>query len=624
MNFLHRAISSDLGRHRYHIRTLYDGVSSMRCPRDRGLDHAVARESHLKPLLNLKNIIISEPSKSIPFSLITQSKQTLDFPFRPIEFIRKYPSVFQEFHPGSLNIQPHIKLTPEVISLSSEEDLFYQSVDYKQEVAGRLLKLLMISRVNKVPLFLLERLKWELGLPRDYENVVIPEFPDYFRVVGGKELELVCWSDEFAVSEMEKKGAKDGNIQFSLQYSKDFEMDKKYKKWVDEWQKLQYMSPYQNAMHLGAKTDESDKWAVAVLHEVLSLFVGKKAERESLLYLGEYLGLRSRFKLAFLQHPGIFYVSTKIGTHTVVLKEAYKRGMLIERHALMNMRSKYIQLMNVVKVEEKSKSKHKKSRVDVKKDEEEEAEDGESGEEKDVEMSDDDESDDSEEEEEEEEDEEEEGEGENAKREKFERHRANFEERNSERSTGRRSIGRSTKDNEYTSSTRSPRRNNSRDDPNEYGSSTRFSKRTNVHGDPNEYASSNRFPKRTYARGGPNVYSNSKSFSRTNNRGDPNEYSNTESFSRRANNRGDPNEDASSTRFSRRTNTRGDSNEHGSSMRFSRRTNTRGDSNEYSSSTRFSKRTNVRDDPNVPRRSPQKFDDVSGNRPRSRTERTRT
>ncbi|KAG6436008.1 hypothetical protein SASPL_100889 [Salvia splendens] len=67
---------------------------------------------------------------------------------------------------------------------------------------------------------------------------------------------------------------------------------------------------------------------------------------ENLLHLAEYLGLRPSFKRAFLQHPGIFYVSSKIGMHTVVNS---KRGMLIEWHPLMGIRWKYIQLMNVVK-----------------------------------------------------------------------------------------------------------------------------------------------------------------------------------------------------------------------------------------------------------------------------------
>ncbi|KAL6515612.1 hypothetical protein OROHE_018646 [Orobanche hederae] len=452
MNFLRYSHSSHIRRchhhHHHQARTLYDAVSTLKCPRDRGLDHAVERERHLKPLLNLKNIIISEPSKSIPLTLISQSKEALGIPFRPIEFIRKYPSIFQEFHPGSLNIQPHIKLTPEIISLNSEEKLLYQSVNYKQEIARRLLKLLMISKINKIPIFLLEKLKWELGLPQDYEKDIIPEFPDYFRVINGdnfgkngKILELVCWTEEFAVSEMENKGAKDRKTQFLLQYSKEFEMDKKYKKWVDDWQKLPYISPYENATNLGAKSDESDKWAVSVLHELLNLFVGRKAERDILLYLGEYFGLRSRFKLAFLQHPGIFYVSSKIGTHTVVLKEAYKRGMLIERHPLMDMRFKYVQLMNMVKDEEKSKSAEKRNgNNDKKGSERKEPEGCEEDSDERYDSSDEDEDDDCDE-----------GfEGENvSKKGRFERKGEDFEEKSSRRNVTRGTNGRSDDEDNY-------------------------------------------------------------------------------------------------------------------------------------------------------------------------------
>lgn len=256
-------------------------------------------------------------------------------------------------------------------------------------MADRLLKLLMIRRVNKIPLSIIDGLRWELGLPQDYLNTIVPEFPDYFKVkneANERVLELVCWSSELAVSALEKGSPPN---EFSLKHSSGFEMDKKYKKWVDEWQKLPYISPYENALHLAPKSDESDKWAVGILHEILNLFVGSKAEREIVLDLGEWLGLRSRIKRALLQHPGIFYVSSKIRTHTVVLKEAYSRGMLIERPPLMDMRFKYIQLMNTVNEDKKFKSVDKKTGHDLKGHKGEEAlENGGSGEVEDGEMHD--------------------------------------------------------------------------------------------------------------------------------------------------------------------------------------------------------------------------------------------
>ncbi|MED6120789.1 hypothetical protein PIB30_024359 [Stylosanthes scabra] len=339
-----------------HLRTLFEG--SFKAVRDRGLDHAVEREKHLKPLHSLKDFIKREPSKSLPISTIIQNRESLQLPFRPIEFTRKYPSLFQEFLPVSTALNaPHIRLTPQALSIDSDEQLLYQSHAYKEQLANRLLKLLMISRIHKIPLSILEHLRWDLGLPHDYLHSLIPEFPDYFRVVQEKSrgfrnhddrvLELVCWSNELAVSVMEKKNMKKGNgFEFQVQFSTGFEMDKSYKRWLSQWQKLPYVSPYENATHLSASSDESDRWVVGLLHEILHVLVPKRTEKDNLLILGEWLGLRSRFKRALLQHPGIFYLSSKIGTQTVVLREGYKRGSLAERHPFMDLRTQYIHLMN--------------------------------------------------------------------------------------------------------------------------------------------------------------------------------------------------------------------------------------------------------------------------------------
>ncbi|EXB57378.1 hypothetical protein L484_016431 [Morus notabilis] len=345
-----------------HRRTFVD-AAAFKCVRDRGLDHAVEREKNLLPLINTKNLIKLEPSKSLPISIIADNRASLKIPTRPIEFIRRYPSVFREFFPAGAAFQPHIKLTDEALDLDSEEQIMFQSESYKKDVADRVLKLLMLCRGNKLPLNVIENLKWDLGLPPDYERSLIPEFPDYFRIVGREEtrvLELVCWIDELGTSIMEKKAmggvsdyAKGMPIAFPMHFSKGFEMDKKLKKWVSYWQKLPYVSPYENADYLSPKSDESDKWAVAVLHELLHILVPKKTEKENVLCLGEHLGIRSRFKRASLNHPGIFYLSSKIGTYTLVLKEGYKRGLLIENHPLTSMRSKYIHLMNTVKEDSK-------------------------------------------------------------------------------------------------------------------------------------------------------------------------------------------------------------------------------------------------------------------------------
>lgn len=112
-----------------------------------------------------------------------------------------------------------------------EEQLVYQSENHKQEVADRLLKLLMIGKINKIPLHIVDKLKWDLGLPQDYAKSIVPEFPDYFQVNKSNDLlflELVCWSSELAVSVMEKKAMSGGigyrkgmPIEFPVQYSRE-------------------------------------------------------------------------------------------------------------------------------------------------------------------------------------------------------------------------------------------------------------------------------------------------------------------------------------------------------------------------------------------------------------------
>lgn len=395
LNYLHKPFNQH-----HQTRSIFDSASPIKWVRDRALDHAVEKERNLKPLINLKNFIKQEPSKTSPISLILQNKHTLEIPFRPIEFIRKYPSVFEEFLPGGIGINPHVKLTQEVIELDGEEEMVFLNGMYKKDVADRLLRLLMVGKINKIPLRIIDKLKWDLGLPNDYVDSIVPEFPDYFCVRECNDLmflELVCWSDDLAVSVMEKKAmsGRDGYskgmpIMFPLQYSRGFEVDKKFKKWVDDWQKLPYVSPYENGMSFQGKGDEFDKWAVGVLHEVLSLFVPKKTEKDSILLLGDYFGVRSRFKKALLQHPGIFYISSKLRTHTVVLRDAYKRDLLIGKHnPVMDMRSKYIHLMTTVKEENKAKSaqvgktRRKKNSTDFKEGEEEESKDDENEEEED-------------------------------------------------------------------------------------------------------------------------------------------------------------------------------------------------------------------------------------------------
>lgn len=332
--------------------------------RDPYLDTAVEREKNLKTLLSLKTLILSQSSQTIPLSVISPLKSKLHLPISADRFIQNYPLVFKFFlSPNKLNRFPHVKLTPKALSLHHDEILLLNLSHYLKDVVERLAKLLMIARARKLPLYLIDMFAYDLGLPHDYLLTLLPAFPEYFQicdlgvhssngsVIFG--LELVSYKDYLACSEMEKTGTKNGGIGTRIEYSmnlpRGFDLEKRVMEWMDEWQNLPYISPYENAFHLAPNGDQAEKWTVGVIHEVLSLLVPKKTERENLFCLGEFLGIdRIRIKKALVHFPGIFYVSNKIRTQTVVLREAYRKNQLLEKHPLMVMRNRYINLMNLV------------------------------------------------------------------------------------------------------------------------------------------------------------------------------------------------------------------------------------------------------------------------------------
>lgn len=83
-----------------------------------------------------------------------------------------------------------------------------------------------------------------------------------------------------------------------------------------------------------------------MFHEALSLFVDKKTEKSNLILLGQKIGLPPGFRKAIINHPGIFYVSNKLKTETVVLREGYRRHVLVEKHPVMDVRYRYVHLMH--------------------------------------------------------------------------------------------------------------------------------------------------------------------------------------------------------------------------------------------------------------------------------------
>ena len=91
-----------------------------------------------------------------------------------------------------------------------------------------------------------------------------------------------------------------------------------------------------------------EKRPIATIHELLSLTVEKKISLERIAHFRQVMNLSKKLKDFHLQHQGIFYISTRGNygkLHTVFLREAYKKGELIEPNDLYLARRKLAELV---------------------------------------------------------------------------------------------------------------------------------------------------------------------------------------------------------------------------------------------------------------------------------------
>ncbi|KAL3829802.1 hypothetical protein ACJIZ3_018604 [Penstemon smallii] len=326
---------------------------------------SIHKSLELKPLISLKNFFISSSSfpdenYSIPISDISKKGSNFGINYKVAVFLRKYPSFFQEFK-GPLYNLPWFKLTNEAIELDKKERMVY--AEFKDDILERVKKFVLMSGSKKVlPLKIINYLHWYLGLPDEFLNDPFDYIKGYecFRIVeiedGLKGLAVFEDNNEKILSMMQRNamkrgvynGGEDESIAFPLFPSQGMRLKQKIKDWLIEFQKVPYVSPYDDFAYLNPDSDLSEKRVVGLIHEVLSLFVEHAAERKAFLCLRKYFGLPQKVHRAFVRHPHMFYLSLRNNTCTAILKEAYCDDVLtsIEPHPLANVRKEYIRLMS--------------------------------------------------------------------------------------------------------------------------------------------------------------------------------------------------------------------------------------------------------------------------------------
>lgn len=320
------------------------------------IDPVVSDGAQLKATCTLVSLVASNPDFSLPIYRLSRHRGQLGLPsdLKVSTFMRRYPNIFQEFYcPDSSGTPvPWYKLSPEALGVYHQEMHFVYG-DCYVDILNRLRKLLMLTKERLLPLQTIDQLRWDLGLPYDYENKLVMKHPDLFSIVKLPNervgVKLLVWDDSLAVSNLESRNSnqleKNEALSFPIGFPRGFGLKRKCMEWLNEWQKLPYTSPYVDASHLDPRTDVSEKRVVGVFHELLYLTILKKMERKNVSNLRGPLEMPQKFTKAFERHPGIFYISKKGATQTVVLREAYDRGQLIEKHPLTDVWEKYLRMM---------------------------------------------------------------------------------------------------------------------------------------------------------------------------------------------------------------------------------------------------------------------------------------
>ncbi|WVZ60798.1 hypothetical protein U9M48_010775 [Paspalum notatum var. saurae] len=347
-----------------HLQSMAYVDVKMRWKKDTSFD-AVPVLSHardIRPLTSLVRILSPCPT---PVSAVSKLGRILEIPDRRVtSFLRRCPAAFVESVGPQHNL-PWFRLSEAAAHLLQEErDVFAAR---RADVTGRLRLLLLMCQHRRLPLRVAQGMLWHLGIPEDYFKCPDHDIAqDGFKIIisgdgvisqddnhHGRELGLIDDGNDqetpLSVLQMnaKRKYGSLAEVPVPLFQSKGLRLKRKVKDWLEGFQSLPYVSPYEDFSHINPGTAVSEKRSVGVLHELLSLFVICSAERRRLLCLRQHLGLPQKFHLVFERHPHVFYLLLKEKTCFVVLKEAYMSGgdTAIKEHPMLEVRKKYVELM---------------------------------------------------------------------------------------------------------------------------------------------------------------------------------------------------------------------------------------------------------------------------------------
>ncbi|KZV18513.1 protein ROOT PRIMORDIUM DEFECTIVE 1 [Dorcoceras hygrometricum] len=327
--------------------------------KDPKLDQAIENDKKWRLCARVVREVLNEPGQAIPLRYLAKRRERLRLPVSIEVFLARYPGLFDTYkdriRPNS-DFVDFLRPSDRLNRFLEEEKMIHEKNEIL--IVSKLCKLLMMAKDRVVSADKLVEVKREFGFPNDFLVMVVSKYPESFRLHGapgeGKSfLELVSWNDEFAKSVIEKRAEEESTLTgirvrpaFNWKLPRGFVLKKEMREWIRDWMELPYISPYNDVSHLDQASPEMEKRSVGVFHELLSLSVYKRVPVPILGKFCEEYRFSNAFSSVFTRHSGIFYMSRKGGIHTAMLREAYNGEELIDRDPLLEIRDKFVELLD--------------------------------------------------------------------------------------------------------------------------------------------------------------------------------------------------------------------------------------------------------------------------------------
>lgn len=326
--------------------------------KDQKLDQAIENDKQYKLCARVVKEVLNEPGQVIPLRYLEKRRERLRLNVKVKTFLNRYPGLFDTYYD---RIKPKsdavlfLRPSDGLRDFLEEERKIYDNNE--ELLVAKLCKLLMMSKDKVLSVDKLVHVKREFGFPNDFLVKLVPRYPNYFKLVGcpgeGQSfLELESWNPEFAKSVIQLRAEEEAKLtgipvrpNFNVKLPPGVFLRKEMREWVRDWLELDYISPYEDVSSLDQSSQEMEKRTVGVFHELLSLSIFKRIPVPILGKFSDEYRFSNAFSSAFTRHSGIFYLSLKGGIKTAMLREAYRHSELIDRDPLLEIKERFVELL---------------------------------------------------------------------------------------------------------------------------------------------------------------------------------------------------------------------------------------------------------------------------------------